>query len=972
MKRFIYVVITALLFSSNFYAQTTGLKSYYKVSEGNGGFPTGLLTNTDYFGFATEGIGDLDGDGIEDVAVGAVFDDDGYTNAGAVWILFLNLDGDVKSYKKIAHNTNGFGVELGNTDVFGASIANIGDLDNDGVIDLAVGAYADDDGATDKGAVYILFMNTDGTVKSYQKISHTTGGFTGSANTYYFGMDVDGVGDLDGDGVEDIVVGAPHDNDGGLRRGAVWVLLLNTDGTVKSEQKISDLSGGFLGTLNNDDRFGYGVSNVGDVNFDGIVDVSLGAFYDDDGGTNKGAVWILFLDTDGTVQDYSKISSTVGNFPSTALANADLFGISTQPLGDIDGDGLNDLLVGADLDDDGGTNRGAFYLINLDSNAEVGSYQKISDTSAFFTGQLGNSDRFGASIARLGDINNDGIVDFVVGSRSDDDGGTDKGAYYMMTLNGTATEEPLVYNDVKISDTQGAFDGILDNSDWFGMAVEGIGDLNGDGVEDFATSSYLDDDGQPNAGAIWILFMNTDGTVNDHQKISNLDGGLGNILASTDVFGNAIENIGDLDGDGVTDLAVGSYLGNDGGTDKGSVYILFLNTDGTVKQVQEISDTQGGFLGTLATYSGFGTSIANIGDLDGDGIIDLAVGAWADTDGGSKRGAVWILFMDDDGTVQSYAKISATSGGFTGPLDYDDRFGWGVESLGDLNNDGVTDIAVGAYYDDDSISNSGAVWILFLDSNGAVSSENKISLLSGNFDGVLESADLFGIATQNIGDIDGDGYLNLLVTARNDDDGGTDRGAIWMLNLKTDGSVNTYEKISFTQGGFSGDLANSDLFGASVAQIGDLNNDGLMEFAVGCILDDDGGTDRGAVYIITLNKTFFKTFVSSYVKLKQKLDGGYYNMYNKELHLQYTEEYEVSIYKKLAYNIYDKNHNLVGGVDLAGTALVAGSPLLSNSIGANKFDLNVVSLSLSINNYYTLEVFNDKNEKKVLKFKVYN
>lgn len=110
----------------------------------------------------------------------------------------------------------------------------------------------------------------------------------------------------------------------------------------------------------------------------------------------------------------------------------------------------------------------------------------------------------------------------------------------------------------------------------------------------------------------------------------------------------------------------------------------------------------------------------------------------------------------------------------------------------------------------------------------------------------------------------------------------------------------------------------------------------------------------------------------NHVQLKSKLDGGYYNAYTKYIRFQYNEEYEVGEFRILAYNIYDKTHTLVGGVDLDGNSLVSGSLILQNEIGENKYVLNFGALSLTINEYYTLEVFNDKHEKKVLKFKVYN
>ncbi len=132
---------------------------------------------------------------------------------------------------------------------------------------------------------------------------------------------------------------------------------------------------------------------------------------------------------------------------------------------------------------------------------------------------------------------------------------------------------------------------------------------------------------------------------------------------------------------------------------------------GWVLSHQKISDTDGGFTGILVNFDWLGTSMASLGDLDGDGVGDLAVGAPGDNDGGLQRGAVWILFLNTDGTVKSHQKISDTEGGFTGELDDGDLFGVSVESLGDLDGDGPSalTLAVGAQVDDDGGENRGAV-----------------------------------------------------------------------------------------------------------------------------------------------------------------------------------------------------------------------------------------------------------------------
>ena len=115
-----------------------------------------------------------------------------------------------------------------------------------------------------------------------------------------------------------------------------------------------------------------------------------------------------------------------------------------------------------------------------------------------------------------------------------------------------------------------------------------------------------------------------------------------------------------------------------------------------VQSFSKLSSTQGGFGSGLADGDQFGHGLTSIGDLDGDGVIDLAVGAWLDDQGGSNKGSVWVLFMNANGTVRSKTQIAENVGGFSGNLDNDDYFGIAVASVGDLNGDGNEELAVGA------------------------------------------------------------------------------------------------------------------------------------------------------------------------------------------------------------------------------------------------------------------------------------
>jgi len=216
---------------------------------------------------------------------------------------------------------------------------------------------------------------------------------------------------------------------------------------------------------------------------------------------------------------------------------------------------------------------------------------------------------------------------------------------------------------------------------------------------------------------------------------------------------------------------------------------------GTVLDFQKINDTEGNFSSQLDNNDWFGQSSVSLGDLDGDGIIDLAVGAAKDDDGPSDAGAVWILFQSADGTVKSNQKISDTQGNFTGVLDNNDFFSlFAIVSLGDLDGDEVIDIAVGAREDDDGRPERGAVWILFLNNNGTVKGHQKISSTEGNFAGVLDDADYFGTSVANLGDIDGDGNNDIAVGAHRDDNGGSARGAVWILFLNSDGTVKVMKR----------------------------------------------------------------------------------------------------------------------------------------------------------------------------------
>ncbi len=408
-----------------------------KIASAPNGGP--VLADGDKIGTAVTQIGDLDGDGVGDMAVGAS-SRFGAPSPGSVHVLFMNANGTVKASQQIASGIGG-GPTLSNGDYFGHSVAAIGDLNGDGVTDLAVGASKDDTGGYINGAVYVLFMNTNGTVQSSQKIATGVGGGPALATSDRFGTALASIGDLDGDGVGDLAVGATGDDTGGTYRGAVHILLMNPNGTVKSSQKIAHGVGGGP-ALSNLDFFGSAVANVGDLDNDGHTELAVGASGDDTSGLGRGAVHVLFLNSNGTVKNIRKVASGMNGGP--ALSDDDGFGRSVASIGDLDGDGVTDLAVGAYRDDTGGGGRGAVQILLLNSDGTVKSSQKIG--SGVGGGPtLANDDRFGSSVASLGDLDGDGRIELAVGAETDDTGGDSRGAVHVLFLKpAVVTASPII------------------------------------------------------------------------------------------------------------------------------------------------------------------------------------------------------------------------------------------------------------------------------------------------------------------------------------------------------------------------------------------------------------------------------------------------------------------------------------------------------------------------------------------------
>ena len=424
------------------------------------------------------------------------------------------------------------GITLDNTDHFGDSVANIGDLDGDGVNDLAVGAKRDDGGSTDAGSLYILFMNKGGSVKSTAKIEDDNSASGPElAREDRFGDSVVNIGDLNGDGIDDLAVGAPNDDtksngqgfaehgDNNWDAGAVYILFLNRDGSLARETVVIDASTrdpDYGPALAKGDAFGMGVANIGDLDGNGYDDLAVGAMLDHN--NNRGAVHILFMDENGGLAKATeKIDWRTTNGPT--LGNGYWFGGSVANIGDFDGNGYDDLAVGSNLSPGGGSvATGAVYILFMDEDPGNGLAKAtvVIDDTTTNGPTLSDDDRFGSSVANMGDIDGNGVNDLVVGARGDDEGGSWTGAVHILFLNSDGSVEETI--EINSSTDKGP---TLSAGDAFGTGLAHIGDLNGDGVNDLFVGTNLDDGGGSDRGVVHILLLTSEIKPSDGQRNLN-------------------------------------------------------------------------------------------------------------------------------------------------------------------------------------------------------------------------------------------------------------------------------------------------------------------------------------------------------------------------------------------------------------------------------------------------------------------
>ncbi len=427
-------------------------------------------------------------------------------------------------------------------------------------------------------------------------LAGTTGfKLSGVANYDNAGGSVSDAGDVNGDGFDDLIIGALGADEGGTNRGATYVVFGKAGG-FRASVALSALdgrNGSKLSGVADNDAAGNSVSAAGDVNGDGFADLIIGAYRADEGGANSGAGYVVFgkADFSATLNegklDLSTLNGSNG-FKLSGVANGDGAGNSVSAAGDVNGDGFDDLIIGADGADGGtGTNpdRGAGYVVFGKAGAFGASValSGLNGSNGFKLSGVADSDYAGRSVSAAGDVNGDDFADLIIGAYRADEGGNNSGAGYVVfgKAGGFGASVALSgldgSNGFKLS-------GVA-NDDYAGISVSAAGDVNGDGFADLIIGAYRADESGYDSGAGYVVFGKAGG-FGASVALSGLDGSNGFKLsgvADGNFAGNSVSAAGDVNGDGFDDLIIGASGATGGDTYSGAAYVVFGQRDVPVK-----------------------------------------------------------------------------------------------------------------------------------------------------------------------------------------------------------------------------------------------------------------------------------------------------------------------------------------------------------------------------------------------------
>jgi hypothetical protein len=491
--------------------------------------------------------------------------------------------------------------------------------------------------------------------------------------------------------------------------------------------------------------------------------------------------------------DLSSVTTATAGFRIAGAAAFDSAGCAFSA-GDVNGDGFGDMIVGADgASFNARTDCGVSYVIfgkasaldniNLASFASADGFRIVGAAAG---------DRSGYSVSSAGDVNGDGYADMIVGCQlADNNSRNNSGSSYVIfgKLSGFSDIDLDTFSTAGLDGFR--IDGAAIN-DGSGHLIAYAGDVNGDGYGDVIVGApSASNNGRTESGSSYVIFGKSSGFANiDLASLSAADGFRIDGQGSYDKSGISVSSAGDVNGDGYGDVIVGAFLaGNNGRDDSGSGYVVFGKSSGFANIDLASLSAADGFRIDGASFNHYSCRVVDgAGDVNGDGCDDIIVGtARAGNNSRSFSGSSYVVF----GKPTGLANVDLATFSSAGPHGFridgavaGDRAGV-PSSAGDINGDGFADIIVGAYSaNNNSRSDSGSCYLVFGKATGFTNIDLATFPNAGTQGFRLDGAaadDFLGTVPASAGDVNGDGYVDLMVGTGGSDVNGSGSGASYII-----------------------------------------------------------------------------------------------------------------------------------------------------------------------------------------------
>ena len=609
--------------------------------DGSNGFTLNGIDMGDESGFSVSSAGDVNGDGYDDLIIGARYADPSGDNSGETYVVYggasaPGTDGVLEL--STLDGTNGFILNgIDELDASGNSVSSAGDINGDGYGDLIIGAWAADPNGTRSGETYVVYggASAPGT-GGVLELSDLDGanGFTlnGIDADDESGRSVSSAGDFNGDGYDDLIIGASQVGSSyinyitTLGAGESYVVYGGPTGTDLTLNRATlDGSNGFTLTgADTGDLSGRSISSAGDVNGDGYDDLIIGAHQGDSNGEDSGEAYVVYggASAPGTsgVLALSALNGSNG-FTINGIDANDRSGYSVSSAGDVNGDGYDDLIIGAYAADPNGNNSGETYVVYGGASAPgtdgVLDLSMLNGTNGFILTGIDANDQSGYSVSSAGDVNGDGYDDLIIGARYADPNGSYSGETYVLYGGASAPGTAGVLALSSLDGTNGFTLNGIDAVDQSSISVSSAGDVNGDGYDDLIIGARGGDpNGDSDAGESYVIYGGATGTES---------------LAPVTAQGTAAADnfTGNAGADSFTGIATGDVVRGGAGDDRISVTALdFAAIDGGTGQDTLLLDGAG--LSLDPTGAGHaGVDSIEVFDLTGTGANTLVLDAQA-------------------------------------------------------------------------------------------------------------------------------------------------------------------------------------------------------------------------------------------------------------------------------------------------------------------------------------------------------